>query len=53
MSLSQRVLARDGGGEVAADGGGGRGLRGRTAPHDHPPPAAQAQVEVDRVGEEV
>ena len=48
--LLQRVLARDGGGDVAADGGGGRGLRGRSASHDHPPPA-QAQKEVDEVGE--
>ena len=41
--LSQRVLARDGGGEVAADGGRGRGLRDRPAAPHSPPPTAQTQ----------
>ena len=46
--LSQRVLARDGGGEATADGGGGRGLRDRpAAPHN--PPSAQAEEEDGRV----
>ena len=36
LDCLQRVLARDGGGEVAADGGGGGRLWDRPAAPDHP-----------------